>query len=595
VNNSNPFNKILPSNLRSQLILAISLIIAISISLFVIDLVNRQKTLFLKINHDRGISLSENLANIATSHVVAYEIDGLQNLLVTYNKMPGLEYAMVISPDGIVLAHTNGKYLGLRPSDSVSTKLKPVNTTQVLLENNHVFDVASPIINHDQIVGWARIGLSQSYLTSNLSEIKKSGIIYIVISLIIGALLAILVAGRLSKGLQKLVTVAQKIKEGNRDLRADPSRSIEVTQVGTAINQMLDEISTNEKLLSNVLENMPVGIFILDAQGKVLSLNPEAKQIWEGAKYVNAGDYNIYKGWFPNGKEIESHEWGAAIALNENRAILNQEAEIEGFDGSRKTILNSCIPLRDTNEKITGLISINIDISERKLVENKLKERSVEIQKLSAHLENAQEEERTRIAREIHDELGQQLTGLKMDAFVVAKNIEDDKKKAADKVNEMVKLIDFAIKTVRRISSDLRPGVLDDLGLMAAIEWQGQEFEKRTGIKLVFESDLSDLNPERNLSTNVFRVYQEILTNVMRHAKASLVETKLAVNENNIILEVKDNGQGFNFEEVKNKGSLGLVGMKERVLLFNGQLGIDSKKNMGTIINLRVPLVNNKN
>ncbi len=373
MNISNPFKKVVSSGLRSQLIMGIALIIVLSISMFVADLVSRQKAFFLKINHDRGIGLSDNLANIATSHVVAYELDGLQNLISSYKKMPGLEYALVTTSDGIVLAHTNRKYLGLKPSDSISAKLKPVGATQVLIENNDIFDVASPIINHDEIVGWARIGLSQKYLTSNISEIRKRGILYILISLVIGSLFAILVAGKLSKGLQNLIESAQKIKEGDRELRVAPSKSIEVTQVGIAMNQMLDHISANEKLLAMVLANMPVGVFILDEHGKIISANPAAQQIWEGVKYVGMDDYNVYKGWFPNGKEIEWDEWGAVIALKENKAVLNQEIEIEGFDGSRKTILNSCLPLHDDNEKIVGAIAINFDITERKNTEEKIR------------------------------------------------------------------------------------------------------------------------------------------------------------------------------------------------------------------------------
>jgi PAS domain S-box-containing protein len=369
------FKKLKPTGIRSRLILSIALIHVVLMSLFITELVNRQKAFFLQLNHDRAVGLSINLANTADSYVISYELARLQKLVSTYKNIPNLEYAIVTSDDGVVLAHTNEKYLGLKASDSVSTKLKPVNALQILVEDNNILDIASPIINHNEIVGWARIGISQKYIEPNIAEIKRRGLLYILISLIVGSLFAVIIAEGLSRGLQKLVTAAEKIKAGDRDLRVGPSGSMEVSQLGTAFNQMLDDISTNEKLLSKVLENMPVGVFILDAQGNVLSLNPAAQQIWEGAKYVSKGEYNVYKGWFPDtGKEIESHEWGAAVALNENRAVLNQEAEIEGFDGNRKTILNSCIPLRDSNEKIAGLISINVDITERKQTEIKLKQ-----------------------------------------------------------------------------------------------------------------------------------------------------------------------------------------------------------------------------
>lgn len=236
------------------------------------------------------------------------------------------------------------------------------------------------------------------------------------------------------------------------------------------------------------------------------------------------------------------------------------------------------------------LIGMGIDITDRIEAENGLRERAEEIQKLTAHLQSIREEERTHMAREIHDVLGQQLTGLKMDAAWVARKMETGNKDVSARITGMIALIDDTVKTVRRLSSELRPGILDDLGLIPALEWQGQEFEKRTGIRLHFHTDLIDFYPERNLATNVFRVYQEALTNVARHAHASKIETTLEEKESAIILTIQDNGAGFDMEEAKTKNSLGLIGMRERARLFNGELSIKSEKQKGTVITLKVPL-----
>lgn len=237
------------------------------------------------------------------------------------------------------------------------------------------------------------------------------------------------------------------------------------------------------------------------------------------------------------------------------------------------------------------LIGMGIDITDRVKAENEMHERTAEIQKLTAYLEQVREEERTRISREIHDELGQQLTGLKMDVSWIDKKIAngtDDQIRV--RISAMITLIDETVKTVRRISSELRPGILDDLGLAPALEWQCQEFEKRTGIKSECKTDQSDFNIERNLSTNIFRVYQEALTNIARHGQATFVKTSLTKTEEYIILTIEDNGIGFDLEEVKNKNSLGLVGMRERAILFHGDLTIQSEKGRGTLITLRIPL-----
>ena len=159
----------------------------------------------------------------------------------------------------------------------------------------------------------------------------------------------------------------------------------------------------------------------------------------------------------------------------------------------------------------------------------------------------------------------------------------------------MISLIDDTIMTVRRISSELRPSILDDLGLIAAIEWQGQEFEKRTGIKSNIQTNLNDNNISKDLATNIFRVYQEALTNITRHSEATEIETTLNETTNSIVLTIKDNGLGFDFEEVKYKNSLGLVGMKERALLFKGEVNIISEKLKGTTIILKIPKMINLN
>lgn len=238
-----------------------------------------------------------------------------------------------------------------------------------------------------------------------------------------------------------------------------------------------------------------------------------------------------------------------------------------------------------------GLTIFYTDITDRKKADKEIKKTTEQLRQLTSRLQNIREEERTRIAREIHDELGQQLTGLKMDAFWIGKKIDIKDQVIHEKIAGMISLIDDTIITVRRIASELRPSILDDLGLIAALEWQGQEFEKRTGIKSYLNHIILDFNPEKELSTTIFRVYQEALTNITRHAHATQVETTIEVNDNYITLIVKDNGCGIDLNNVNYKNSLGLIGMKERALLFQGELAIESQKLKGTIIILKIPLL----
>jgi PAS domain S-box-containing protein len=349
-------------------------------SLFVLETIHMQKTSFLKLNHDRAVDLSINFANAANSYVISYSLDGLQKQAAAYKNVPGLQYAIITSDDGIVLAHTDDKLIGLRAVDGISNSIKSVKTTQILVENNRILDVVTPIVNRDKIIGWARIGLSQEYIEPSLAKIRNRGILFIIASLVIGSIVAVVVAGGLSKGLQKLIMTAEKIKGGERDVRAEPSKSRELSELGSAFNHMLDDIVSNEKVLGMILESLPVGVMILDQAGKIESVNPAAKQIWQGIQYVGVNEYSAYKGWFyATGTQLRSEDWGAARVLAGGQPVINEEIQIESFDGSSKVILNSAIPIEDANGGLIHIIIINVDITAVKKAEKELRTTNQEI------------------------------------------------------------------------------------------------------------------------------------------------------------------------------------------------------------------------
>jgi signal transduction histidine kinase len=206
------------------------------------------------------------------------------------------------------------------------------------------------------------------------------------------------------------------------------------------------------------------------------------------------------------------------------------------------------------------------------------------------------EEERSIIAREIHDELGQALTGLKMNLFWLENRLSELGYAVAhplrERIESMSNLADTTIQRVREISSQLRPGVLDDLGLAAAIEWQTQEFQAQMGIRCKFNASSENITLDPDKSTAVFRIFQETLTNVTRHAKATGVNISMMKKANNLLLKVIDNGKGIEEDKISNPKSLGLLGMRERALLLGGNFKITSTLGKGTTVTLQVPLSN---
>jgi signal transduction histidine kinase len=219
----------------------------------------------------------------------------------------------------------------------------------------------------------------------------------------------------------------------------------------------------------------------------------------------------------------------------------------------------------------------------------RLEESREQLQRLTAGLLLAREEERTTIAREIHDVLGQTLTALKMDVGWIGRRIGDDTPATGAKLVAMETLLDDAVVTVRRIATELRPGILDDLGLAAAVEWQAREFEHRTGIRCALRSTVDDAALDPLVSTAVFRIFQESLTNVARHSRASSVAVTLENRDADLVLEVSDDGIGITTADSSNVRSIGLAGMRERAQIVGGGFTISGAAGVGTTVRVEIP------
>lgn len=242
-------------------------------------------------------------------------------------------------------------------------------------------------------------------------------------------------------------------------------------------------------------------------------------------------------------------------------------------------------------EGANARLVLAMEVTEKIKAELALQKSKEEFRELATHLEKVRETERTHIAREIHDELGQQLTGLKMDISWLNKRIKSEDFAIQTKIAETITLIDTTVKTVRRISTALRPSILDDLGLVAAMEWQSEDFEKRSEIVCHFSSNVVVADVEPDVATGIFRIYQESLTNVLRHSAATKVISFLQFKDDSLVLSITDDGKGFLIKEIGHKKTLGLLGMKERAFLMGGSYEISSSPGNGTSVIIIVPLV----
>ncbi len=258
-------------------------------------------------------------------------------------------------------------------------------------------------------------------------------------------------------------------------------------------------------------------------------------------------------------------------------------------DGTYATLYDRGYIVRDEAGTPVRMIGAMMDISARKKAETDLKNLNQQLRLLSSRIQNVVEEERKRIAHEIHDELGQQLTLIKLEIASTKKEFPNLSQAGTSKVESVLFSVNHVIKSLQRIASDLRPQMLDDLGLIATLDWYCASFEKRTGIKCRCEIDFDDNDVSRESSIGIFRIFQETFTNIARHSGATEVHVKAREEKECLTLTITDNGNGFNPKEKKFLNSLGLLGMRERATTIGAELIITSAENKGTRIKVVVP------
>jgi PAS domain S-box-containing protein len=346
--------------------------------------------------------------------------------------------------------------------------------------------------------------------------------------------------------------------------------------------------ATYERLLFRI-ENSPLGFIEWDSQTMVKSWSKRAEEIfgWSEKEFIDSnksGFSQVYKEDLPRIRKIAEELINGIVERNtvQHRNYTKDGRVIwcEWFNSV----------LKDQNGKVVTIMSLVQDITERKKAEEELRNLTEQLRNLASHLQNIREEERLTIAREIHDELGQQLTGLKIDISFLSKKINTKDKEVKQKINTINKLLDETVKTVRRIATELRPLILDNLGFIEAMKWQSEEFKKRSGIRIEFTSSVNEIILPDNILIGLFRIYQEALTNIARHSEATIVSAIFERNEKNVILCIKDNGKGFNAASIDNKKTLGLLGIKERALMMGGICKISGITGKGVIISISVPL-----
>lgn len=403
-----------------------------------------------------------------------------------------------------------------------------------------------------------------------------------------------------------VLSTASKIRDKNGIVTGNLILVKDITDRKKAEQLIWESQEIFRSLVTNVTD---YAILLLDINGHILTWN-------KGAALMNGYQEKEILGRhisvFYRREDLANEDLSNAIRFAEEKGKFEHEGWRVRKDGTLFWANVTLTPLMDKDGKLTGFAKITRDMTEKKKAQDlqlsfnaklsrqvadktkELKETTGQLRQLSAHLQNTREQERRRIARELHDELGQMLTGLRMDVVWLSRKVISTDGAIAERFERALQLLHETRDSMRRISTNLHPSILEDLRIKAALERLTHDFESRSGIATTFEiipSDLDDTSFSPDLTIGIYRVFQESLNNIAKHAGASRVHASLTLGPSNLLLKIEDNGNGFDMESVAQKGTLGLISMRERAIMMNGSYRIESKPEQGTIVILTVPVV----
>ncbi len=349
--------------------------------------------------------------------------------------------------------------------------------------------------------------------------------------------------------------------------------------------QQQDELQTAHQRLDMVVRMSPAAMIAMDRHKRVILWNPAAQRMfqWSPAEVIGRGLPIV-----PEEEGVEFEERWAKIL--EGQSYRNVEMQRMCKDGSRVYVMASIAPLMATEGKVEGGFGVFLDITQRYEAERQLAESEAQLHQLARHMSLVREDEKKRLARELHDHLGQQLTVIKLGLNEMESDLAQDNALLYQKLQGVLGLVDDTINTVRQTSIDLRPGTLDLNGLGAAIQDEAEKAERLGGLTVDLHCDINPRSLDESLTIDLYRLVQESLTNVVRHAQATEVKLTVKQWDQKIHLQVLDNGVGISAGESIQNNSPGLLGMRERVRAHRGICQIGPGSQGGTLVTIEIPL-----
>jgi PAS domain S-box-containing protein len=561
-----------PKGVRLQLILGITVVHLIMMSLFMADLVRRQSAFLRKQSQEQALGLANDLAVNSRAHVTGDDLDGLERLVQTYKQFPHLEYAMVLSPDNIVLAHTDPADQGKSAVDGVSLRIGKEVRSHILVSDNHVLDVAVPLLQDGALIGWVRVGMEQDYIDANLTTMIWKGIVYLIVVVILGILVALFIVNRVTAGLYRLIDAAEKIRGGDRSQRASLTGSVEITRLGIAFNEMLDNILESEEKFRSLVEQSQIGVYIIQDR-KLVYVNPVFAAITGYSREELLGqvphDFLVHEEDIAmTQRKLEQRIRGEKPTDRFLLRVMRRDGAIVWLEAMVSTIVYH-----------NGLAAIGsvIDITDRLHEENRINKAVIA----------AQESERMQIGMELHDNVQQIMVGSLLGIDYVKSNL-DDKLRATETLSSIKGYIKESIEELRRLSHQLAPSMGSGEKLKDKVQDLVENMNRggRLDVEIVVEQANGQIDEELQLA--FYRILQEQFNNILKYAEASHVTIGIKQADHYVELSIRDDGVGF--DPATTKQGIGMENIRRRAAAMEGDLKILSGAGEGCELLLRVPV-----
>jgi PAS domain S-box-containing protein len=593
----NLFPRSLQPGLRFKLTLLIESLVLIIIMVTGFITTIREKSTLENELRKRGLALAVDLANFMARPLLSNDLPTLRRFVNQAMEQDYVRYVVILDPKGRVVMHNDLSEVGKTYGDPLS--LAAVRSSHPGHTDIHTgereplhCDMFTPIQISDMRLGTIRLGYSYMAIQEEIHKARKQIFLIGLLTAIGSGIVVYFLAGYISSPIKRITAATRRVAQGRLDTRLAIDRADEIGVLADAFNRMTEDLlktTVSKDYFDNIIRSMNDALLVIDPDSKIRSLNRAAGELldYEERELIGKDLQVILAG---NGKLAGDRLFES---IQKDPSLVNLETEYRTRSGKRIPVLFSASALRDKEGNIEGAVCMARDMTERKEAENALKESERALHLLSAQLMTAQEKERRRIATELHDELGQSLLVIKLRMRSIQTGLPPDQEGLKKECEEGIHYINEVVENVRRLSRDLSPAILENLGLAAALRWLVESFAEYSKIECALSLDelTRRFSPEEEII--LYRMVQECLTNAAKHAAATRVTLSVTQEENRIRFIVEDNGKGFNFQEVLSQSpgrrSLGLSTLNERARMLGTTLNIFRMPDGGTRIVFSVP------